>query len=300
MATEFLYSLFQGFYNDLILKMIFTLVGISIFIGVVYFIFKVITSIIEYIDDEIGFDNIFSFIIKSVLLIIGTVVFLVAYDFFKEQKTNIHVNSLVETKNSVIKKIKSHYPNANNDDLELIYDETRYFNLELGLVYAIAATESSFIRSKKSKSNAYGLFQLKIDAAKDATVFYNNYQKITPDLLQFNEVSNIELGVAYIYLLWSKYLRHIDDEEKRKLILVYSYNGGIGRVLRIFNANSYEAQLNINNLSINSIKSILNNRLLKKGFQETVTYQKRVYRRIHLFSNYSEFEILASSFDIKN
>lgn len=268
---------------------------ILLLIALMYFVtftLGMFIKLLEWIDYYIGFDTIFSVIKWIIIGVIALSLVIFAAEMYKEHKKQDEIPTIPlferETVNQeilIIQKVKYHFPNAKNSDLELIASEAKYFNLDLAWVYGIVARESSFRRHVVSGSNALGLFQIKKTTAKDATKIYSSYPEITRHSLLYNPRMNIEMGMAYIYMLWSEYYGYIDDLEKRKMVVTCAYNAGIGTIRNIFNGRSFYHACNvINQLSKQELEERLTYSLLKKGYKETFDYMYVVYDYKRMFS----------------
>lgn len=189
--------------------------------------------------------------------------------------------------------VKKEYKQAKYEDLILIYEEGIKRDVDVTFLYSLVATESAFRANQVSSSNAYGLFQIKLATAKEtAQKMFSNHERVTKSMLLYNHEKNIKLGVAYVKLLEKNHLKHIKDKQKQQLILSYAYNGGIGRILKSFSSNTYEAQMYINNMSLEEIIIHLIYTLSLQDRYETIDYPRKIYQHMHMFSQHTKTESL--------
>lgn len=190
----------------------------------------------------------------------------------------------------IIQNVKDKYSQACTQDLDLIKEQSEKYDIDLSFCYAIPAIESSMIGGKTSRSNALGLFQLKVDTANEVIQKEFNQKNvcISEEQLCTDTYTNILLGVGYLKRLRDHYLKYVIDEEKQLLLVAYAYNGGITRTLKAFHPNSRKAQHVINSLSSYEIKEKLDRYLSNKGLDETVKYPKKIYRDIDEFNTNNE------------
>ncbi|WP_455203479.1 murein transglycosylase domain-containing protein [Kaarinaea lacus] len=102
-------------------------------------------------------------------------------------------------------------------------------------IYAIMETESFFNPTAKSPVPAFGLMQLvPATGARDAYKFLFSKDKVVKDTYLYNAENNIELGVAYLHILFYRYLKHIEDPQSRQWATIAAYNTGVQNVVKSF------------------------------------------------------------------
>jgi len=107
------------------------------------------------------------------------------------------------------------------------------YHEDIPLVMAVIQTESYFNPLAKSHVPAYGLMQLvPRSGGKDAYNFVFRENKSPKPSYLYVPGNNLLLGIAYMHLLRSKYFYGIEDPLKQEYLIVASYNGGMGRVIR--------------------------------------------------------------------
>lgn len=128
------------------------------------------------------------------------------------------------------------------------------YNVEPSLIFAIMDVESAFNPIAVSKSNALGLMQIKSDSAgKDVYQYIDGVRHQPSRSVLFNAKENIRIGSAYLALLKNKYLKKITDKNKKEMLMVSAYNGGLNKVLKAFDKNEQEAINKINRYSENYV-----------------------------------------------
>jgi hypothetical protein len=273
-----------------------------VFITIIFFIYPFINSIIKQINIKYKIENIYYKINNDPDLNLTFAQYFNTNNSIDNQQ-QIHTDALLSKKEMhnesyiLSKVVKKKFPNANNEDIIVIYEYAKKLNIDIMYLYAIVATESGFRRYAISKDKAYGLFQVRINSAKEALDRYytTNRKLTTKDLL--NPKINIPLGIGYIKLLKDYHFRFIEDERKKFLLTTYAYIGGIGRILKIFQEGSIKnfdnqknAQKIINNMSLEKMEDKIVNHLINIGFEDTLNYPKKVYSYMSNFKKeYSNF-----------
>ena len=152
------------------------------------------------------------------------------------------------------------------------------FSLEPQLIMAVIHTESYFNPFARSHAGAYGLMQvIPRYAGREAYQFiYRQDRIITPPYL-YQPVNNINLGSAYLYLLYNKHFADIQGGDKRLYLTICGYNWGPTAI----------RQKIVQRYQISFMPSDKLYRLLRyRTPQETSDYLKRVTERSHLYSNF--------------
>ena len=157
----------------------------------------------------------------------------------------------------------------------LVDEYSKKFRVLPELVLAIIHTESYFNPLAISPANAHGLMQLVPEyGAKDAyRMVYGKDLIVAPNYLYVPR-NNIELGCAYLSLLKDISFSLIQDEIKRRYLVVCAYNWGPGVVTRrIVNRNDVEGMA----------RSDLYQVLRRNTPDETSNYLKRVTERMKIY-----------------
>lgn len=123
------------------------------------------------------------------------------------------------------------------------------FHVEPALIYGIIETESAFNPFAISSAPAYGLMQIvPSTAGRDVhQLLYKRPGTPTKNTL-FNPSHNIEYGVAYLSILFDRYLVGIHHPKSREYCVIAAYNTGSGNVLKAFSSDRQQAVRIINRL----------------------------------------------------
>ncbi len=113
----------------------------------------------------------------------------------------------------------------------IVKETARKFGIEPHLVMAIIHQESYFNPLARSEDGALGLMQLiPRYGAKEAYSHIYKKNKLPEEDYLFNPANNVELGVAYYYLLKNKYFQDIGDYTKNCYVSLCAYNAGPTRL----------------------------------------------------------------------
>jgi membrane-bound lytic murein transglycosylase C len=159
----------------------------------------------------------------------------------------------------------------------------------------VIETESFFNPAARSSAPAFGLMQLVPHyGAREAYRFVHKQDKIPTDAYLYNAKNNIELGSAYLHLLYFQHMNEIKNKESRLLCSIASYNTGptnlysaiIGKFSRS-QFRKYEhwkdrALSEINKMSSDQLYQVLRQKL---PFLETRSYIKKVRSRMDKYSS---------------
>ncbi len=148
------------------------------------------------------------------------------------------------------------------------------YNLSENLVYAIIRTESNFNQFAVSHAGALGLMQIVPTSAGRDAYAYSKGKTWTPSKSYlFNAKNNIELGSAYLKLLFDKYLTGIHNPISHEYCVISAYNTGSGNVLKTFSSNRTKARDIINTKTPAQIYKTLREKL---PYEETRRYLYKV------------------------
>ncbi|EJF07290.1 soluble lytic murein transglycosylase-like protein [Thiovulum sp. ES] len=159
------------------------------------------------------------------------------------------------------------------------------FKIESALVFAIMHSESSFNPMAKSHIPAYGLMQV-VPRSAGIDAYYMVYKKkrVLPGSYLFNSTQNIEMGTAYLHILYYRYLKSITNPESRLYATIAAYNTGAGNVAKAFTGktNIRVASRTINKMSPEEVKE----KLLKDlPWDETKHYLEKVSKRYEIYKS---------------
>lgn len=173
--------------------------------------------------------------------------------------------------NRIRKKVVEYRPEVSKN--------AQRFALSSDVMMAIIHTESHFNPLARSHIPAFGLMQIvPSTAGRDAT--RKLYKK--PSLLSaqylYNPRKNIEVGAAYLNVLYYDYLKDIKNPESRLYYTIAAYNAGASSVARAFigKASFTNAVDTINRMTPEQVLE----RLVKKApHKETRQYVEKVLKR---------------------
>lgn len=157
---------------------------------------------------------------------------------------------------------------------QIVEKYARKYNLETSLVYAIIKTESNFNPYAVSRIPAYGLMQIvPATAGQDSHQHIYGKKGIPGRNTLFDPEQNIHYGTAYLDILFTRYLKNIQNPISREYAVISAYNTGSGNVLRTFSKNRTEAFRQINQLKPASLYWKLKTQL---PYDETRRYLVKV------------------------
>jgi len=152
------------------------------------------------------------------------------------------------------------------------------------LIYAIMHSESSFNPMARSYIPAFGLMQIvPRSAGIDAYRFLYKKKKLVSSSYLYSSNNNIEMGTAYLHILYFRYLKKIKNDQSRLYCAIAAYNTGAGNVAKAFigNTNINRAAKTINNMKPAEVYK----RLMKKlPHNETKKYLKKVNDRVSAYN----------------
>lgn len=124
------------------------------------------------------------------------------------------------------------------------------YNVPPALVLGIIQTESNFNPYAVSGAPAYGLMQIvSSTAGADAYELINGKKGMPTKEMLFDPETNIHYGVAYLSILFNRYLPDVKNKQSQEYCVIAAYNAGAGSVLRTFHNDKAQAFARINALS---------------------------------------------------
>ncbi|WP_370524506.1 murein transglycosylase domain-containing protein [Helicobacter winghamensis] len=126
----------------------------------------------------------------------------------------------------------------------------REYNLEQALIFAIIKTESSFNPYAVSHIPAYGLMQVVPGSAgRDVYKVLNNRDGIPTKEMLFTPKINIQYGSAYLDILFTRYIKGVNNALSHEYCVIAAYNTGSGNVLSVFDKDRTKAVKIINSMT---------------------------------------------------
>jgi len=163
--------------------------------------------------------------------------------------------------------------------IPVINKYARKYKIDRAYVLAIIQQESGFNPKARSKAFALGLMQLvPKTGGRDAYKKITNQDKEPSVSYLFNPENNIRLGMAYIYIIQTDYLRGVYEIGKLYLCTSAAYNTGIGNLYKGI------ASTNNKNKAIKKINALVYNSLYERitdttrFHRETVDYVQKVLK----------------------
>lgn len=168
--------------------------------------------------------------------------------------------------------------------LSKVESYSKKYKLTKPLIFAIIETESSYNPFARSHVPAYGLMQIvPRTAGIDAYNLVYKQKKMPSASYLYNEDHNIELGSAYLHILYYRYLKSIKDPTSRMYCAIAAYNTGSGNIAYAFigSYNMSKAAPKINSMSSDAVYKRLQSHL---KFDEAKHYLKTVHTRMNKYA----------------
>ena len=169
------------------------------------------------------------------------------------------------------------------------------YTVSQNLVYAVIETESFFNPTARSNVPAFGLMQLvPYYGAREAYHFVHKTDHIPSDHYLYDPDNNIQLGSAYLHILYFTQMNEIKDNKARLWCSIAAYNTGptnvysavIGKYKRShFRKYAYwkaKAVKELNKMDADQVYQLLRQKL---PFKETRSYIKKVRSRMGKYSS---------------
>ncbi|HIO70550.1 MAG TPA: transglycosylase, partial [Campylobacterales bacterium] len=169
---------------------------------------------------------------------------------------------------------------------DLVNRYSKKFKVEKALVYAIIHSESSFNPLSKSYVPAYGLMQIvPRTAGIDAYYFVYKRKRLLSASYLYRPKNNIELGSAYLHILYYNYFKNVKNPESRLYCTIAGYNTGAGNVARAFVGKVRKNRIRkavdiINQMSPDEVYRYLIENL---PYDETKRYLQKVAKRVKIY-----------------
>lgn len=193
----------------------------------------------------------------------------------KDKNENIYKIVVKLPKNSKIKRSALYQGEVSKN--------SKRFKMPVELLFAIMQTESDFNPFAKSYIPAYGLMQLvPYSGGADAYRFiYKKKGKPSATYL-YNSANNIQMGSAYLHILYYNYLKKIRDPLSRLYCTIAAYNTGAGNIAWAFTRthNVNKATPKINAMTPEEVYNTL---LSDLKYDEPKHYLKRVTKRMKVY-----------------
>ena len=153
-----------------------------------------------------------------------------------------------------------------------IYEYANKFNLPSSLIFAIVHAESHFNPMARSQAPAFGLMQIvPHTAGRDATSMLFKRKRLLSPAYLYNPKRNVQVGTAYLHILYYRYLRGIKDPQARMYCAIAAYNAGSVNVMKTLTG------LSSINKAIPAINRLSRNEVLKRLIRRMPSMETREY-----------------------
>ena len=160
---------------------------------------------------------------------------------------------------------------------------SKKYNLPNALLFAIMQTESDFNPFAKSYIPAFGLMQIvPRSAGRDSYRLIYRKKGMPSATYLYNSRNNIQMGSAYLYILYYRYLRKIKDPQSRLYCAIAAYNTGAGNIAWAF-TRKYNMNIAASKINALSSEQVYDKLLRDLKFDEPKNYLKRVNRRMKVY-----------------
>ncbi|MBT7410330.1 MAG: DUF3393 domain-containing protein [Methylococcales bacterium] len=167
-----------------------------------------------------------------------------------------------------------------------VMKEAKRRKIDPSLVLAIMQTESAFNPRATSPVPAFGLMQLvPRSGAMDAYQYVFRQKRLVEPEYLYSPSNNVELGVAYLKILDSRYLKRITNKQSRLYCVIAAYNTGAGNVAKTFTGKTRikPAAKIINKMTPDEVYNYLRKHL---PYEETQRYIVKVTKAKKKYSNW--------------
>ena len=168
---------------------------------------------------------------------------------------------------------------------EEILQQSKRFNIDPIIAFAVMETESAFNTKAKSHIPAFGLMQLvPRSGARDAYLYVHKKDKFVDDEYLYVPSNNVELGCAYLAKIRHQYFKSITDDERAYICAIPAYNTGIGNVAKALTNTTklIPAAQKANSMSADQLYKTLRKDL---QYKEARDYLERVWTRKDKYEN---------------
>ncbi len=169
-----------------------------------------------------------------------------------------------------------------------ILKQSKRFDIDPSIAFAIMQTESSFNPEARSHVPAYGLMQLvPKSGARDAYNYVYKKDKLLPGEYLYIPSNNIELGCAYISKLRHVYFAGIKDNKTAYYCTIAAYNTGAGNVARALTGTT-KLKPTADAANRQTPEGVYKTLLNKLPYEETKNYLKNVTERATYYQDWSK------------
>lgn len=161
---------------------------------------------------------------------------------------------------------------------DLVAKYSEKFQIEQPLIFAVIEQESRFNPEATSHIPAFGLMQLvPKSGGADAYRYVYGKQEIPTSSYLYDPEHNIELGTAYLRVLFNQFAR-VTNDECRRLCVIASYNTGAGNVSRAF-IGSTKLSKAFDSINTHDYQGLYNYLTTRLAYEEARNYVSGVTKR---------------------
>ena len=218
-----------------------------------------------------------------------------AKSFAKEIVNEIKVKKVEFEGKDGLKRIKytlklklqpNHVNTRANRFKQDVITQSKRFNIDPAVAFAIMQTESSFNPKARSHIPAYGLMQLvPKSGARDAYNYVYKKDKLLRGRYLYKPANNIELGCAYISKIRHSYFKSIKNEKSATYCTISAYNTGAGNVAKSFTGKT-KLKPAIQIINSKSSKAVYDHLKRELPYKETRDYLKKVTERMAYYASW--------------
>ena len=212
--------------------------------------------------------------------------------YISKAKTPVETRKAKNTRAKIYSmkiKLPKYFPQKKAKALKYkVAKNSKKFKIDKALIYAIIHSESGFNPLSTSGIPAYGLMQIvPRSAGIDAYQMVYKKKRILSASYLYDPTNNLEMGSAYLHILYYRYLKRIKNLESRMYCVISAYNTGAGNVSRAFDKGSRKGRLKRAIKVINRMtpKQVYNTLIQKLPHKETQVYLDRVSKRVKIYTS---------------
>lgn len=168
-----------------------------------------------------------------------------------------------------------------------ILKQSKRFDIDPAIAFAIMQTESAFNPEARSHIPAFGLMQLvPKSGARDAYNYVYKKDILLSGKYLYNPNNNIELGCAYISKLRHVYFRRIKNTKTAYYCTIAAYNTGAGNVARALTGTT-KLRPTAEVANSKTPDQIYDELLRKLPYKETQDYLEKVNERMSYYQEWT-------------
>ena len=166
----------------------------------------------------------------------------------------------------------------------LVERNAERFSLSEDVIMAIIHTESHFNPLARSSVPAFGLMQIvPSTAGRDATAKLGRHHHVLTARYLYAPKHNIEIGAAYLNVLYYDYLKDIKNPQSRLYYTIASYNAGPSSVALAF-VDKPSFQDAVDEINRMSPQQVLERIMQHAPREETRQYVEKVLKRRNYYA----------------